>query len=78
MEKDYDLLLYSNFIETRNRLVNTSSRIGLLFLIDVILLYVYIQIFYFLDTYQDTTLVVYMKLLHIFLKIFMETVGDKL
>lgn len=39
MEKDYDLLLYSNFSETRNRLVNTSSRIGLLFLIDVILYY---------------------------------------
>ena len=36
MEKDYDLLLYSNSSETRNRLVNTSSRIGLLFLIDVI------------------------------------------
>ncbi len=45
MEKDYDLLLYSNFSETRNRLVNTSSRIGLLFLIDVILLYVYMEYF---------------------------------
>ncbi len=45
MEGIYDLLLYSNSSETRNRLVNTSSRIGLLFLIDVIY-YAFIAKFY--------------------------------
>ena len=36
MEKEYDLVLYVSSSEIRDRLVNTSSRIGVLFVFDVV------------------------------------------
>ena len=62
-DRDYDLLLYSNSSETRNRLVNTSSRIGLLFLIDVIY-YAFIAKYYpeYFERYNELRAVSYTHL----------------